>query len=843
MLQQVAETNPALSNNPWFRRALGESTAAANQQIMAHAIQEHAKAYQTAVYERASVEVGDVLRNGFQQILPDYSALKAAFDGILHKAGIKNPGDFVLDQVQAEYKRRVANGDFQGASDFLNKAGEVQVGPAKISQGIYASRFQSLREDIYGKLETNQKKSDREDVRALHKVLSTLPEAIAVATPAQEADKIANFQSFKDQLYSGKWDASIKPEFRDDALKIVAGRFEVSRKIDKEAQQRYLLQHGAALRQGSAGSQKAIILETLILTGEEQQQALENRAIYDAKVRPHIQGKIERALTQIDGMIQRLSQNGDAVSQATVEKLTNLREGAEESIFNELPNIPANEVAAWRATKGLPMAQEALDNARKLLKEPEEAVLNYRKNFEADYILKNKDGLGQLDADISNKVIPYDEGMKLRQWVVGRTRGVVESSAEAKATIRAYRANIASTILDISKTQPTLKNKLGGPWVQLGLVQEDPNRLIQAGDIGAFGNKPRLPIQLTPDGKNFIERFTNQIEAAWEKWKHSPEGIVANDGTTSGFQRAAQNELDKIIIQAQEHLDGLNPLSHFDPYSTKTKASATGIQTEKDTGKSEVEIEDLKKAGALIGNPQRNVTFDREQNFFVESDLEPQHSKAYPNINYTNLRDVIKDVKGASIIRVLESPTGRSHSSVLLLQTELGRLGANRLKNDTMFRQNEFVDLYSQQTFPVSFHPNAMAAFVLKQSAMGSLYTNEFKDFSKRKIGELMTTISQTNAIPQIKTDALLASTLYTGLDYKDVIRGSAFGILLPGQYVAFQFTPLFNTEKELNEVLANPEVTSLLFQKLGLGGDSTSVRAFLDIFTKYQIAAIRRIS
>jgi len=868
----------SVQKDPWFRKAFAKSWDKAHQSLMAQAIEHQYTAHTEAAIEQRSMEVGRAIESELGKASPDYAGLTSRFSG-LHADGIQNPSGLVFEQVQAGYRKRIADGDPAGAQAYLDKAADITVGTAKISEGKYADNFQALRQHAYAANRAKQDDGGVHEIRDMKKALSAHPDYLAIATSKDPGAAAQLGQQLIGKIAAGQI-PGVEPKHLEAAMSEISQATDIASRLSNNAQITIAAQHRYNVDHGKEA--EAIIQEETLLTGAQKNEAIKYRETRAANVNKYRKSNVDRNVAEMERLRSHAYDTDTAsqgYGQAMQDEIETLREALADGMAGPEPQKFMAEIAP-----GLTQAaKDKVEAWNQKIKDRSEAM-----QTRVDEILANNQDPEAFIRSIEGKDIGQKEADKMRN----RGQELFAPIAQSRINAQNRLPNILQEV-DKSMKDTTKYNKVGkiltGPGVTLGLINNDPSNLVAVPN--PWGGTT-LTIKETANYSRWKNDIGQQAIAAHQEWVNSDAGKKANDGSKTGFLIASDNAMNEIQQIVRDHVDGDSPLGKIDfsavtgkgggpdkPQKPVKPASETGAAPKEAAGAStEITPEETAKL-PKVG--ERDTAYDQAQSSFMESDLIPAFQNKWNGGGWPpgNENDRLPDYDFASLNKLSQATKTLSANLLInpglipgnsanekgysALRKNLGYAGAKAepLASSSLFRKDQLIDRYVLGGAEMAgrrgnsgggaFHPTPMAAFVYRAKQANDPGARKYLELARKNNQYLLgTIIEKSGATPEEIQTAAINATFHLGISKADMLKGAYTttkgDIPLDGTAIAFQVTPLFDSMREMVETMeGNNREAAIIFNFLGIPFDpSKPVQTHPNyaIFRAYQEQALERL-
>lgn len=867
MVGEIKSSNPALWNNPFFQRELGKHLEHANMTLMENAINDHAQALSFAVKNQAATEWQHTLDAEFAPgRVPDYAGLTQHATESLYRAGIKNPGEFLLQQVQTGVQRRLAEGDTDGAKDYLDKASQLTIGTAKISEGAFADDYQKMREHVYHAAITQGHQNEADRLRQMNRNLDSNPEVQDIASSVKDSfSAFQKLQGFVGKITANPQAYGIRSEDVPEAISRVTGMAARAAGIGEKNEATLFSRFQSALKDPER-IYEADILQTLVFAGPLQQQALDYREKLDRKVAPMIEGAISKEFSTLHSFVHDLRDSTDSESVAALKELSALEDNTYTSITDGLLQTPDGGELEFRRTTALPMVRDAVAQAQKVMEKLNKRGIEYSKEIEETYAKKNDlSGFEKIRDDIANGVISEKSGSKAFSQLSKRLDPVVKASPDVNRIFS--QANIeASQVITSPDNNSIVSGKISGQYVQLGLIEEDPNKGKESS--GFFGTTPAPKIMLTAFGRQTLADRADDLGAAYDEWTASEAGQKANT-SPQAFMKAARAEARWLDSQFQKHMEK-DPTQPFKPYAKtsgepQSASPANSASSETSAKPTEEKVPEISKQA--VG--ARDVKRDQRDYQFAQSTLLSATKAGFNTITdeagtvissglpQFNLGSLYKDAAtvGQDIFSLLENPFKMKpvSSAAIVMRNKLSGSNIDYYTQTPFFVPNKLLNNFSRNDYAYDqrpLHPQILSGLVLTAAAKHDPALEKLKDFTKQQTDKVLGFISEMPLDPREKEQAVIDARMYTGVHWTEILKQEITTnkktIAIRGTNIPIAITPIFHNYKEMIEVMNNEKAARAIFQQLGVTPNPAlplKSQPMFDNFLKLQAEAIARIN
>lgn len=856
---------------------------------MLQSIEEHSTAFKAAVYNQVFSELGQQL----DLLLPSGNLQEAQrlITENVHRAGIKNPPEFVQKVIQAGYARVLKEKGASSAKDYLTAAGELTVGTAKVKHGLYSEAYNELWLQAFKQDEQEGENAYRKratEIKAFELEIPSLP-AYQETTGLDFADKVQWLRANEKALKTGKYPGISDPVKGATVYNYINSEVTRDRVSNAEETANTVISINDAIESGDFAKAE---FEIGNLTGAAKASATAKFANFKTSAAP-IHAAIAKTRTDLEQAIESLPDDTDEERAAQVSLKGELNELVKGLVNTTLP-MGAEQRREHLLNKGYEPFNNFRDKVRKLHKEFTEAEGKIREAFQ-DEIIEGTASEAKVDALESSSKINKRTANELRGRLYSEKAFWRKEISPYNDTIRKVESDLFKLSEDREFAGYTKGNVFTGPAAKLGLIYDTSSKVSFMDQLSGMTIKEG---EWTPLGVETIRQLMLDYNVALDAWRYSKEGIAARSlAVRSGDINIFKNTLEFVKrdygLQLKRHMK-TTPLSPFKPSTESFRESPTNVPEKAEEGfraspsgppeelresptfpKEEGEElrappvgppeelrapptgppdeEDIRLLARPISKREKALaklrTPETEQIGQMLSGLvESEFSAGMPSLKNPFSISKVSDPYGilgeANLDPLTPDFIGDKASPALpkFMKSRLGAATARNLTKTGLFRSNRDLEVTVENL--ERYHPYPMIVGVLSKFANKDPEARVWLD-QVRKYNQA-TVASLQNVSEEQQSQALIDSSLFVGFSYKAVLAGHLNNIPINGARIPYQVLPLFDTETELDEVLKNSDTATQLLRSLGLPiaeGENVQDSDTLAYFAAWQREAIRRIN
>lgn len=850
LIAGVKKDNPDLFGDPWFTNELAKQQSHLGQELLSRAAVARAEATQEATRNVVAQDFGKVLQT-YQAAGSTPEAAKAVEAYItdkVYRGGIKNPNEFVAQQIEASYYQIRNSQGAEASRDFLHSATQIKVGTVPIGEGKFAETFAKLARTAAMDEEAESGRKIRqfaEKRAAFIDQFGNSDYVKQILLSSDAASALHKASELRRLIVSDPKKSGIPPEFANEAVDILDNSARKIALITNEENSSNLEDVKRLLDRGED--------PTPLLKGMHGEAYLvaDNMVRQYQDTRPDIEGNPLHAqfrgrFAQLERLANQLP-NGESKA-SMLSSIESERQAFEVSANKELRNIPKD--ARFDA-----YSKTIAPKIDATLKAMTNDLATRRATADANATALRKEIYAGKDVQ-TKAVEARDSGL-----LSDSDFSVIDSINRQMSSVRS--AYTDQTDADYKRLDHTINSTLLDP--RNYILQSDgksfDSALIRAGlvDVTAKMNdpmglgfgEPKPSVVLTAKGTDTMYSIQNEVSSAMSDWFQSTPGKDAASTGALTLKAEAGKVFRKIESQVGLYLH--NPKGDFQidrtTFELKTPTAAATTETKP-------AFTQVTGAGnrPIMRDMMLSSVADRLKQYPEQISSIPAVPKLLRDIG-----DFGQNRLQGTINWLTEN--GQSVKAQALLDNQVSSQNlVGALVAGKIFDSDGVIPWYirEENANPDGMgnlqHPYAATWGALQLAAEDSPIAKPYFKYARNQVDTLIDRVARSTKPwakdPDVKEQVFVNARSYLGIPVDQIMNGeyrtanSTIRASHP-EWVSYQVTPLFKTEQDLISFANDETKTKALFEKLKIPFEPKAPiteQGNFKKFVEYQTLAIRRL-